>query len=105
MAGSHRQPNDPVEARHSASSTDSAPSSVASIPVFAAPLMKHARQYSFYSAVNLLHDAFPDAPRVGYGGPPEKERIRLRPSLDAGFPISDIDTVEEVEMPGGGDNP
>lgn len=99
MAGTYRQSHDSVVedlVEHSRPSrTEGGPE--AHGPSRAAHLRRSPREYSFYAAVRLLHAAFPEAPKIGYDGPPERERIRLRPTLDVAFPISDIDSVEEFE--------
>jgi type VI secretion system protein ImpH len=59
-------------------------------------LIKNARQYSFFEAVRLLQALHPDAPKLGRQGPPERERIRLRPLLSLGFPTSDIESAELI---------
>ncbi|MBX3460344.1 MAG: type VI secretion system baseplate subunit TssG [Planctomycetes bacterium] len=67
----------------------------------AADLLKNARLYSFFQAVRTLQSVNRDAPRIGHNGPPQRERIRLRPVLDFAFPLSDIDSVEEIEQEDG----
>ncbi len=64
-------------------------------------LVDEGKQFSFYQAVRLLQSLDPQAPRLGFQGPPERERIRLRPNLSFGFPLADIDQVRETEMPDG----
>ncbi|MBZ0134873.1 MAG: type VI secretion system baseplate subunit TssG [Planctomycetes bacterium] len=66
-------------------------------------LLQNANQYSFYEAVRLLHGLHKDAPKVGYQGPPERERIRFRPLLSMSFPVSDIAHVHALEQPDGGE--
>ena len=64
-------------------------------------LLQDASQYSFYEAVRLLHGLHKDAPRVGYQGPPERERMRFRPMLSMSFPVADIAGVSALEQPDG----
>lgn len=70
----------------------------------ATDLLQNAKEFSFFQAVRLLHGLHPDAPRLGHQGPPEAERIRLRPELSLVFPNSDIAEVEEIPV-GDPDNP
>ena len=64
-------------------------------------LLQDASQYSFYEAVRLLHGLHKDAPKVGYQGPPERERMRFRPLLSMSFPVADIAGVSALEQPDG----
>ncbi|MBK8207956.1 MAG: type VI secretion system baseplate subunit TssG [Planctomycetes bacterium] len=64
-------------------------------------LLANARYYSFFQAVRLLQAMSGGAPRVGHQGPPERERIRLRPVLDMDFPLSDVESIEEIEQADG----
>lgn len=64
-------------------------------------LHKEGPQFSFFQAVRLLQQVRPDAPRVGYQGPPGKESVRLRPSLHLGFATSDVESIREVPGAGG----
>lgn len=64
-------------------------------------LLQDSRHYSFYEAIRLLHGLHRDAPKVGYQGPAERERIRIRPLLSMGFPSADVDHVEAIDMPDG----
>lgn len=64
-------------------------------------LLQEPDQFSFYEAVRLLHGQHKDAPKVGYQGPPERERIRFRPLLSMTFPTADIADVKTVELPDG----
>ncbi len=41
-------------------------------------LFQEAPRVSFYQAVLLLEQAFPDAPLLGHDGPALRERIRIR---------------------------
>lgn len=66
-------------------------------------LLTNGRHYSFYEAVRLLHGLHRDAPKVGYQGPAERERIRFRPLLSMSFPTADVDNVEALELPDGSD--
>lgn len=64
-------------------------------------LLRQGRRFSFYQAIRLLHAVYPDAPRLGTQGPPERERVRLRPSLNLNFGLADIATVDGIESPRG----
>ncbi|MCA8913221.1 MAG: type VI secretion system baseplate subunit TssG, partial [Planctomycetes bacterium] len=64
-------------------------------------LIKDGRHHSFFEAVRLLHGLHRDAPKVGYQGPAERERIRIRPLLSMSFPSADVDHVDTIEMPDG----
>ncbi len=57
-------------------------------------LVREGRTASFFQAVELLEELFPEAPHVGQEGPAERERIRLRPSIALSCPPSDIESVE-----------
>jgi type VI secretion system protein ImpH len=67
----------------------------------ATELLKNGKDFSFYEAVRLLHGLHKDAPRLGHQGPPERERIRLRPALSLSFPGTDITSVDTVESADG----
>lgn len=64
-------------------------------------LLERAPGFSFFQAVRLLQELFPDSPRVGRQGPVEKERIRFKPTLDFGFAPSDIAAIRETELEDG----
>ena len=67
----------------------------------ATQLLQNGNHFSFYEAVRLLHGLHRDAPKLGRQGPPELERVRIRPLLSMSFPAADIAHVESKEMPGG----
>ncbi len=58
-------------------------------------LLKDSPAFSFFSAVRVLQSRYPDAARIGYQGPPNKECVRFRPLMDLAFANSDIDEVRE----------
>jgi type VI secretion system protein ImpH len=64
-------------------------------------LEKEGFRFSFFQAVRLLQQLRPEAPRIGFQGPPGKESVRLRPSLDLAFAPSDVESIREVPGPGG----
>lgn len=66
-----------------------------------AELLQNGKHFSFYEAIRLLHGLHRDAPKLGHQGPPELERVRVRPLLSLTFPPSDIARVESVELPDG----
>ncbi len=67
----------------------------------ATELLKNGHRFSFFEAVRVLQGLHRDAPRLGHQGPAERERVRLRPSLDMSFPTSDVQTVREIEAADG----
>ena len=67
----------------------------------ATQLLQNGNHFSFYEAIRLLHGLHRDAPKIGRQGPPELERVRIRPLLSMSFPASDIARVESQEMPDG----
>jgi type VI secretion system protein ImpH len=60
-------------------------------------LEQRASHFTFLQAMWLLQR--PDGERVpvGYQGPPDKEAIRLRPSISLAFPPGDIEAVRRFE--------
>lgn len=64
-------------------------------------LLDTGYNYSFFQAVRLLQDLRPGAPRVGHQGPPEREAVRFRPSLNLSFAPSDIGNIRAVPGPDG----
>ncbi|MBX3474514.1 MAG: type VI secretion system baseplate subunit TssG [Planctomycetes bacterium] len=80
MAGADRQSGDPVVEQ----------------------LAEEGHHFSFFQAVRLLHALDPEAPKLGFQGPVERERARLRPNLSLGFPPSDLAAVRQTEMADGG---
>lgn len=80
MAGADRKPVDPL----------------------ADQLVEEGNHFSFYQAVRLIHALDPEAPKVGFQGPVERERVRLRPNLSLGFTPADIARVDQSDMADGG---
>lgn len=64
-------------------------------------LLQDGNQFSFYEAIRMLHGLHRDAPKLGHQGPPEHERVRIRPLLSLTFPPADIARVEKLEQPDG----
>lgn len=64
-------------------------------------LQKEGFRFSFFQAVRLLQQVRPEAPRIGFQGPPAQESVRLRPSLNLGFATSDVASIKEVPGPNG----
>ena len=58
-------------------------------------LLATSPEFSFFSAVRLVQSRFPHAARVGFQGPPEKEALRFKPSLELSFPSADIEDATE----------
>ncbi len=54
-------------------------------------------QFTFLQAMWLLHRALPGSTPVGHQGPPDREPVRLRPSVALSFPPCDLEAVEELE--------
>jgi type VI secretion system protein ImpH len=52
--------------------------------------------------VRLLQNLRPDAPRVGFQGPPGAEAVRFRPTLDLAFAPSDVARIRELPSSPGG---
>jgi type VI secretion system protein ImpH len=64
-------------------------------------LEKEGYRFSFFQAVRLLQQLRPEAPRIGFQGPPGKEIVRLRPALNLEFASSDVESIREVPGPAG----
>lgn len=64
-------------------------------------LQKEGHRFSFFQAVRLLEQAFPESVPVGGSGPASRELLRLRPALDLAFPSSDVAAIRPVESPEG----
>lgn len=62
-------------------------------------LVEEGHQFSFYQAIRLIHALDPEAPKVGFQGPVERERVRLRPNLSLGFAVADIERIGQTEFP------
>lgn len=60
-------------------------------------LLTTSPEFSFFSAVRLVQSRYPHAARVGFQGPPEKEVLRFRPSLELSFPSADIESAVETK--------
>ncbi|MBE7490530.1 MAG: type VI secretion system baseplate subunit TssG [Planctomycetes bacterium] len=65
-------------------------------------LENEGHHFSFFQAIRRIHALDPQAPRMGFQGPVERERIRLRPALSLSFPTADIAAVRQTEMADGG---
>jgi type VI secretion system protein ImpH len=59
-------------------------------------LEKGASSFAFLQAMWLLQRSLKGTVPVGYQGPPEREGVRLRPSISLGFPPGDIESVARV---------
>lgn len=66
-------------------------------------LLEKGKRFSFFQVVRLLKDRFPRAPEPGHQGPPSKERIHFRPSLDMAFSSSDVEQVRRWVEPESGE--
>lgn len=64
-------------------------------------LVEEGHHFSFFQAVRLLHALDPEAPKLGFQGPVERERVRLRPNLSLGFSTADIQEIRQTDMPDG----
>ena len=58
------------------------------------------RDYSFFRLVGLLLRLREGAVAPGGSGPVRHETLRFRPNASMGFPSSDIDSVDQYELPG-----
>ncbi|HEX8441582.1 type VI secretion system baseplate subunit TssG [Archangium sp.] len=56
-------------------------------------LFEAGYRFDFFQAVRLLALLRPEAPRPGEGASPDEEPVRLRASVDMGFPSSDVASV------------
>jgi type VI secretion system protein ImpH len=66
----------------------------ATLPSTLTDLVVRAGSYDFFTAVNCIENAFPDAIRVGQQGPVSRERLRFCAHLSLCFPASDIIAIE-----------
>lgn len=57
-------------------------------------LLDNISQFSFYQAVQFLQRIWPDSAPVGYEGPADQERVRLRPTVSLSFPPADMEHAE-----------
>lgn len=57
-------------------------------------LFEHAPRASFFQAVLALERLLPGAIAVGYEGPAERERLRIRPSLSLSCPPADLESIK-----------
>ena len=64
-------------------------------------LVREPHRFSFFQAVRLLQDFFPEAPRVGEQGPPRDEVIRFQAGLGFHFPPCDVAKITRL-VPGDG---
>lgn len=62
-------------------------------------LVEEGNRFSFYQAIRLIHALDPEAPKVGFQGPVERERVRLRPNLSLGFAVADIERIGQTLFP------
>jgi len=63
----------------------------------AAALLERGNQFAFQQAVRLLELLHPEAVRVGFQGPPDKEVVRFTGWLSLAFPPGDLASVGEWE--------
>jgi type VI secretion system protein ImpH len=65
------------------------------------PLLARGPQFGFFQAMRQLEAALAGHARVGHLGPPQAERIRLRPNLSLSFATGDIASIDRLaERPG-----
>ena len=60
-------------------------------------LEKRACHFTFLQAMWLLQRSLKGTVPVGHQGPPDREGVRLRPSISLAFPPGDIELVERFE--------
>ncbi len=60
-------------------------------------LFKDGDKFSFFQAVRLLEQAFPERRPVGRGGPPGQEVVRFRAYQSLSFPASSIYSIDPPE--------
>lgn len=60
-------------------------------------LEEYPQRFSFFRAVWLLQQAFPEAAALGELGPPADEATWLRPSSSLAFPAADVTKIERRE--------
>lgn len=65
-------------------------------------LLGEAYRFSFFQAVRLLQQSFPDRAPIGGPGPAARELLRLRPALDLAFAASDIQEIRPFPAGEGG---
>ena len=64
------------------------------LPATLTDLVNRPGAYDFFTAVNTIEAAFPDAVRVGQQGPVSRERLRFCAHLSLCFPASDVVGIE-----------
>ena len=60
-------------------------------------VLDNSSSFSFYRAIQYIQRLAKDSVPVGFEGPPEKEKIRLRPSVSLSFPPADLEEAEYVD--------
>ncbi len=65
-------------------------------PAVGDTLARRASDFSFLQAMWLLQRSLPGAVPLGRQGPPERECVRLAPSISLAFPAGDIESVEKA---------
>jgi type VI secretion system protein ImpH len=75
--------------------TQDSDSSLAAQQEIAVRLQREAPLFDFLAAVRLIEGNAPQAP-IGFLGPVEDERLRLRPQLELVFANSDISSIRQV---------
>jgi type VI secretion system protein ImpH len=66
----------------------------ATLPSTLTDLVARPGAYDFFTAVDCIENAFPDAIRVGQQGPVSRERLRFCTHLSLCFPASDVVAIE-----------
>jgi type VI secretion system protein ImpH len=66
----------------------------ATLPSTLSGLVARPGAYDFFTAVDCIENAFPDAVRVGQQGPVSRERLRFCAHLSLCFPASDVVAIE-----------
>ena len=59
-------------------------------------LVDNTHRFSFYRAIQYIQHLKKDSVPLGFEGPPEKELVRLRPSISLSFPPADLEDAEFV---------
>ncbi len=60
-------------------------------------LLDHSHRFSFYRAIQDIQRLSGDSVPLGYEGPPEQEKVRLRPSVALSFPPADLEEAAYVD--------
>src|SRR5947208_260754 len=67
----------------------------------AARVLDAPYNFEFFQLLHLIERLLPQNPALGEHGPPARESVRLRPTLDLVFPASDLDRADWRETAAG----